>query len=99
MDVTRTALQTGGSESLCLVQQRMIGEDAEAADTVWGYFLRVKNLQNVNVLMRNGLIEKEESTCRREDRAALILRLKMELKAQPCDCEWFTLSLHEDGVK
>lgn len=60
MDVTRTALQTDGSESLCLVQQRMIGEDAEAADTVWGYFLKVKNLQNVYVLMRNGLIEKNQ---------------------------------------
>lgn len=71
MDVTRTTLQTDGSESLCLVQQRMIGEDAAAADTVWRYFLKVKNLQNVYVWMGNGLIEKEES-CRREDRAALI---------------------------
>lgn len=55
----------------CVLFNRGTIEDAAAADTVWRYFLKVKNLQNVYVRMRNGLIEKDGS-CRREDRAVLI---------------------------
>lgn len=60
------------------VQQRMTGEGAEEASTVWGHFLKVKTLQSLCVLMGSGFIEKRESSCRGEEMVASVILMKLK---------------------